>query len=311
MADYFDAYRIDHLLGFFRIWEIPGYTKSGLLGHFNPAMPLTVEEITAAGIKFYKERYAMPFTMDDETDVLFVEDPYQPNCYHPRINGFDTKSFKALPENERKAFYALHDDFYYHRHNDFWYGEAMKKLPALVDSTSMLVCGEDLGMIPACVPAVMDELRILSLEIQRMPKGYGCSVDNPANYPYYSVCTTSTHDMSGIRGWWEEDHTLTQYYYNELLHQRGKAPDGCEAWICENIVRQHLDSPAMLTILPLQDWMAIDEHLRYADFNAERINVPANPLNYWRYRMHLTLEELLEAEDFNRQVSRLVAQSGR
>jgi 4-alpha-glucanotransferase len=311
MADYFDAYRIDHLLGFFRIWEIPGYTKSGLLGHFNPAMPLTVEEITAAGIKFYKERYAMPFTMDDETDVLFVEDPYQPNCYHPRINGFDTKSFKALPENERKAFYALHDDFYYHRHNDFWYGEAMKKLPALVDSTSMLVCGEDLGMIPACVPAVMDELRILSLEIQRMPKGYGCSVDNPANYPYYSVCTTSTHDMSGIRGWWEEDHTLTQYYYNELLHQRGKAPDACEAWICENIVRQHLDSPAMLTILPLQDWMAIDEHLRYADFNAERINVPANPLNYWRYRMHLTLEELLEAEDFNRQVSRLVAQSGR
>ena len=311
MADYFDAYRIDHLLGFFRIWEIPGYTKSGLLGHFNPAMPLTVEEINAAGIKFYKERHAMPFSLSDETDVLFVEDPYQPNCYHPRINGFDTESFKALPENERKAFYALHDDFYYHRHNDFWYGEAMKKLPALVDSTSMLVCGEDLGMIPACVPAVMEELRILSLEIQRMPKGYGCSFDNPANYPYYSVCTTSTHDMSGIRGWWEEDPALIQHYYNELLHQRGKAPVDCEAWICENIVRQHLDSPAMLTILPLQDWMAIDEHLRYADFHAERINVPANPLNYWRYRMHLTLEELLEAEDFNRQVSRLVAQSGR
>ena len=311
MADYFDAYRIDHLLGFFRIWEIPGYTKSGLLGHFNPAMPLTIEEINAAGIKFYKERHAMPFSLSDETDVLFVEDPYQPNCYHPRINGFETESFKALPENERKAFYALHDDFYYHRHNDFWYGEAMKKLPALVDSTSMLVCGEDLGMIPACVPAVMDELRILSLEIQRMPKGYGCSFDNPANYPYYSVCTTSTHDMSGIRGWWEEDPALIQHYYNELLHQRGKAPVDCEAWICENIVRQHLDSPAMLTILPLQDWMAIDEHLRYADFHAERINVPANPLNYWRYRMHLTLEELLEAEDFNRQVSRLVAQSGR
>jgi 4-alpha-glucanotransferase len=311
MADYFDAYRIDHLLGFFRIWEIPGHTKSGLLGHFNPAMPLTVEEINAAGISFYKERHAMPFSLADETDVLFVEDPYQPGCYHPRINGFETESFKALPENERKAFYALHDNFYYHRHNDFWYGEAMKKLPALVDSTDMLVCGEDLGMIPACVPAVMDELRILSLEIQRMPKAYGCSVDNPANYPYYSVCTTSTHDMSGVRGWWAEDPTLTQYYWTELLHQRGKAPADCEAWICECIVRQHLDSPAMLTILPLQDWMAIDEHLRYADFDAERINIPANPLHYWRYRMHLTLEELLQADDFNRQVSRLVKQSGR
>ena len=311
MADYFDAYRIDHLLGFFRIWEIPCTTKSGLLGHFSPAMPLTVEEITSYGLNFYKERYAMPYAKDCETDVLFVEDPYQPGTYHPRINGFDTESFKALPENERKAFYALHDDYYYHRHNDFWYGEAMKKLPALIDSTDMLVCGEDLGMIPACVPAVMDELRILSLEIQRMPKAYGCSFDNPANYPYYSVCTTSTHDMSGIRGWWEEDMQLTQRYWNDMLHQRGKAPQECEAWVCESIVRQHLDSPAMLTILPLQDWMAIDEHLRLADHSSERINVPANPFNYWRYRMHITLEELLAADDFNRQVQRLVVQSGR
>ena len=311
MADYFDAYRIDHLLGFFRIWEIPGYTKSGLLGHFNPAIPLTPEDISANGIAFYKERHAMPFTPNDETDVLFVEDPYQPETYHPRINGFETESFKALPEHERKAFYALHDHFYYHRHNDFWYTEAMKKLPALTDSTDMLVCGEDLGMIPACVPAVMNELRILSLEIQRMPKAYGCSFDNPANYPYYSVCTTSTHDMSGVRGWWQEDPSLIQHYWSEMLHQRGKAPLDCEAWICESIVRQHLDSPAMLTILPLQDWMAIDEHLRYADPSFERINVPANPFNYWRYRMHLTLEELLDADDFNRQVCRLVTQSGR
>ncbi len=311
MADYFDAYRIDHILGFFRIWEIPCSTKSGLLGHFNPAMPLTVEEIEQWGIAFHKERHATPFTMDDETDVLFVEDPYRPDTYHPRINGFETESFKALSENERKAFYALHDHFFYHRHNDFWYREAMKKLPALIDATDMLVCGEDLGMIPACVPTVMNELRILSLEIQRMPKAFGCTFDNPARYPYYSVCTTSTHDMSGIRGWWEEDPTLTQRYWNELLHQRGKAPQECEAWICESIVRQHLDSPAMLTILPLQDWMAIDEHLRYPDPAFERINVPANSNHYWRYRMHLTLEELLEAESFNHQVGRLVRQSGR
>ena len=311
MADYFDAYRIDHILGFFRIWEIPCTTKSGLLGHFNPAMPLTPEEIAQWGIAFYKERHATPFTLGDETDVLFVEDPYQPGTYHPRINGFDTESFKALPENERKAFYALHDHFFYHRHNDFWYREAMKKLPALIDATDMLVCGEDLGMIPACVPTVMNELRILSLEIQRMPKAYGCTFDNPANYPYYSVCTTSTHDMSGIRGWWEEDPTLTQRYWSEMLHQRGKAPRECEAWICESIVRQHLDSPAMLTILPLQDWMAMDEHLRYPDPAFERINVPANSNHYWRYRMHLTLEELLEAEDLNRLVGRLVRQAGR
>ena len=187
----------------------------------------------------------------------------------------------------------------------------MKKLPALIDATDMLVCGEDLGMIPACVPDVMSQLRILSLELQRMPKAYGCTFDNPAHYPYYSVCTTSTHDMSGIRGWWQEDPNLTQRYWNELLRQRGKAPENCEAWICETIVRQHLDSPAMLTILPLQDWMATDEHLRYPDPDFERINIPANPNHYWRYRMHLTLEELLQADDFNHQVSRLVKCAGR
>ena len=311
MADYFDAYRIDHILGFFRIWEIPCTTKSGLLGHFNPAMPLTIEEIAQWGIAFYPERHATPFSVDDETDVLFVEDPYQPGTYHPRIDGFNTESYKALTEKERQAYRALHDHFFYHRHNDFWYGEAMKKLPALIDATDMLVCGEDLGMIPACVPDVMSQLRILSLEIQRMPKAYGCTFDNPAHYPYYSVCTTSTHDMSGIRGWWQEDPNLTQRYWNELLRQRGKAPENCEAWICETIVRQHLDSPAMLTILPLQDWMATDEHLRYPDPDFERINIPANPNHYWRYRMHLTLEELLQADDFNHQVSRLVKCAGR
>lgn len=311
MADYFDAYRIDHILGFFRIWEIPCTTTSGLLGHFNPALPLTPAEIGQWGIAFYKERHATPYTLGDDTDVLFVEDPYQPGTYHPRINGFDTASFRALPESERRAYYALHDHFFYHRHNDFWYGEAMKKLPALIDATDMLVCGEDLGMIPACVPAVMSELRILSLEIQRMPKAYGLTFDNPAHYPYYSVCTTSTHDMSGLRGWWEEDPMLTQRYWADMLHQRGQAPRECEAWVCEAIVRQHLDSPAMLTILPLQDWLSIDEHLRHPDPAFERINVPANSNHYWRYRMHLTLEELLAAHDLNRTVKRLVTQAGR
>lgn len=29
MAQYFSAYRIDHILGFFRIWEIPGDCTTG------------------------------------------------------------------------------------------------------------------------------------------------------------------------------------------------------------------------------------------------------------------------------------------
>ena len=58
----------------------------------------------------------------------------------------------------------------------------------------------------------------------------------------------------------------------------------------------------MWVILPWQDWMSIDQDLRNDDISAERINVPANPENYWRYRMHLTLEQLLNETEFNNKI---------
>jgi 4-alpha-glucanotransferase len=54
--------------------------------------------------------------------------------------------------------------------------EAMHKLPYLKRATNMLICGEDLGMVPHCVPDVMEQLGILSLEIQRMPKKSGIRI---------------------------------------------------------------------------------------------------------------------------------------
>jgi len=70
-------------------------------------------------------------------------------------------------------------------------------------------------------------------------------------------------------------------------------------------------SPAMLCLLSLQDWLSIDEKLRLPDPNGERINIPANPRHYWRYRMHLTIEQLMAADDFNREVTILVKQGNR
>ena len=371
MSDYFDAYRIDHLLGFFRIWEIPMSAVQGLLGHFNPALPLSPQEMQEHGFHFDERRHLQPYLpyetvqavfgnraqevienfllrqedgtyalkplystqrkveeafagKDGEdtkmlreglyrllTEVLFVEDPYQKGTYHPRISAFDTATFARLDEGQRHCYAQLYNDFYYHRHNDFWREEAMKKLPPLIDSTHMLVCGEDLGMIPDCVPSVMSELRILSLEIQRMPKDVHRQFAVPAWYPYLSVATTSTHDMSGLRGWWNENRDLTQRYYNEMMHQQGEAPADCTPWICEAIVRQHMQSPSMLAILPLQDWMAIDGEVRRPNAEEERINIPANPRHYWRYRMHLSLEELLKAQRFNDKVKELITESGR
>lgn len=309
MAEYFDAYRIDHILGFFRIWEIPLNVVNALLGRFNPALPFSVEEIGSYGFHFNKDWHTASIEQTD--NVLFVEDKTKKGHYHPRISAHSTACYQSLTQDQKEAYNRLYNDFFYYRHNDFWYREAMRKLPPLIEATGMLVCGEDLGMIPHCVPAVMAGEQILSLEIQRMPKDPKVEFAATEIYPYLSVCTTSTHDMNPIRAWWEEDRAVSQRFYNHVLGHWGEAPYYCEPWICELIVAQHLQSPAMLTILPWQDWVAMDGDLRRENPQEERINVPANSRHYWRYRMHLTLEELLKADRLNGMIRRKISESGR
>ena len=373
MSEYFDAYRIDHILGFFRIWQIPMDAVHGLLGYFNPAMPFSPDELRNSYDFWidadvmthplildwmlddffgeYKEevsstmldhiggdRYALkPFINTQKKveeyfadkgngekeqriknallgiidDVLFIEDPYQKGMYHPRIAAQYTYQFRVLSDYAKWNFNRLYNDFFYHRHNDFWYGKAMWKLPPLLDSTGMLACGEDLGMIPDCVPEVMNQLKILSLEIQRMPKDPHAQFGDTWHYPYYSVCTTSTHDMGGIRHWWEADHGVSQRFYNNVLHEGGPAPHFAEPWICEKIVNLQLASPSMLVILPLQDWLACDGGLRRENPSDEIINVPANPRHYWRYRMHLTVENLISQDAFNKALTLQIKNTNR
>lgn len=365
MSQYFDAFRIDHILGFFRIWEIPMSAVHGLLGHFNPAMPYSSEELGRLGFDMSSGRYSEPYMDDSLIDgvfggladkvrsrcmkdgrlrpeystqrkvlekfpgkdgeqtaireglmhiienVLFVEDPRRKGMWHPRIAAQYTCSYRLLDEYRRRAFDRLYDDFFYRRHNAFWKESAMRKLPSLLSATGMLACGEDLGMIPDCVPDVMNEYQILSLEIQRMPKNPQETFADPAHYPYRSVCTTSTHDMNPIRAWWEEDRSVTARFWHEVLGGQGDAPWFCEPWICRRIVEMHLSSPSMLAILPLQDWLATDGSLRLEDPSRERINIPAIPRHYWRYRMHLTLESLLLQSSFNSSLREMISASGR
>ena len=371
MSEYFDAYRIDHILGFFRIWEIPMHAVHGLLGQFIPSIPMSREEIESYGLPF-REEYLIPyihesflgqvfgphtdyvkqtFLLPAETpgvyhmkpefttqrevesffagkndenslwirdglytlisDVLFVPDTKEKDKYHPRIGIQRDFIFRSLNEQEQNAFNRLYDQYYYHRHNDFWRQQAMKKLPQLTQSTRMLVCGEDLGMIPDCVSSVMNDLRILSLEIQRMPKNPMYEFGYLNEYPYRSVCTISTHDMSTLRGWWEEDYLQTQRYYNTMLGHYGTAPTVATPDLCEEVVRNHLKSNSILCILSLQDWLSIDGKWRNPNVQEERINVPANPRNYWRYRMHLTLEQLMKAEELNDKIRELIKYTGR
>ncbi len=297
MAQFFDAYRIDHVLGFFRIWEIPMPEKSGLEGQFAPALGLSREEIESYGIHGH--------------DDLFLVDHKRADRWHPRIAVQYQEPYQKLSEGEKYDFNRLYNDYFYHRNNQFWYQEAMKKLPRLTQATRMLCCAEDLGMVPDCVPWVMNELRILSLEIQSMPKDDKVRFGHLSRNPYRSVCTISTHDMPTLRQWWDEDEERTQAYFRTMLYRGGEAPHPLPGWLAKDIVSRHLTSPSMLCLLSLQDWLSIDERLRLPDANAERINIPANPRHYWRYRMHLTIEQLLREDDFNETIKTLITQSGR
>ncbi len=416
MRLYFDAFRIDHILGFFRIWSIPMHAVEGIMGYFVPAIPITEREFHDAGIGFNFDRLCKPFITDQvlmeqfgEMAELVVENFLEPipdagrwsgasqynfkaefdtqrkvlafleaqpvvnaapppevkekkttkkakntetapdsegmpkglglneqetqqlkkglfnllsnvilfaddntaNAYHFRFGIDKTSAFRSLPSEVREKLNAIYVNYFFRRQDEFWQKEAMEKLPALKRSTNMLICGEDLGLVPACVPDVMRELGMLSLEIQRMPKASGSTFFHPKDAPYLSVVTPSTHDMSTIRGWWEESRPLSQRFFNEVIGFQGNAPFFCEPWLNRLILEQHMKSPAMWAIFQLQDLMGMDGGLRRDNPNDERINVPANPTHYWQYRMHISLEKLMEEAMFNQTLRGMVSESGR
>ena len=371
MAQYFDAYRIDHVLGFFRIWEIPVNAVHGLLGQFQPALGMTREEIESYGLPFHEHQFCEPFIADwviervfheraDEvktkyldhahddiwkmkaeydtqrkvekafegvteqrelnlrdglysliSNVLFVRDHKEEGKYHPRISAQFNFTYEALYDADKASFNRLYNDYFYRRNNQFWYDEAMKKLPVLVQATRMLVCAEDLGMVPDCVSWVMNELRVLSLEIQSMPKDPHVRFGHLGRNPYRSVCTFSTHDMATLRQWWDEDASRTQDYFNSMLYHEGNAPHPLPGWLARDIVSRQLASPSMLCVLSIQDWLAMDERIRLDDADAERINIPANPHHYWRYRMHINIENLMADKSFTENIRNLIVHNGR
>ena len=283
MARYFDAYRIDHILGFFRIWEIPKTVKSGLLGHFSPALPLSVEEIENQGFHFVKSKH-----LKKGIDTLFIPDPSEKDKYIPRIELQKTIAYHALNEEQKQAIDGIYEDFYFHRHNDFWKQKALEKLPALVNATQMVACGEDLGMIPACVPEVMQELGIMSLEVQRMPKVYGHQFVQTEDLPENCVYTTGTHDMPTLRGWLAEDRVRTRQFLDSLDLDDRKIT----AKTLRKVMDKHKDSPSKWNIYPLQDFLDLDEKNWSPNPLDDQINVPANAQNQWKWRMKMTVEGL-------------------
>ncbi len=372
MEQYFDALRIDHILGYFRIWEIPDNATSGLLGHFSPSLPLNVSEIEYFGLQFRKDMFTRPFINDriverlfgihaqfvrdnflvskayglynlkeqfqtqrdiaahfagrtDESslwirdglmqlvaNVLFVEDSHQSDMYHPRIGAIGEPIFTYLSAEDKDAYMRLYNNYFYQRHSTLWARQALWLLPSILHGQHMLICAEDLGTLPECTESVLDQLRILTLEIQQMPKhGSNFEFAHLESNPLRSVATISTHDMAPLRLWWQQQTESRQRYYATMLQKQGHAPEQLPAHLAEEILARHLYCPSMLCIFSLQDWLSMDTLLRRKNAQEERINTPSDPFNRWQYRMHLTIEELTAATKYNNKVKTLIQRSRR
>lgn len=368
---YFDAIRVDHILGYFRTWTIPKNAITGLLGHFSPSLPLSVEEIGQFGLTFRREMMTRPFINDnilnrlfgihadyvrdnflvkqsyglynlkeafstqkdvkrhfenrnDEhsewireglmrltENILFVEDEQQNGMYHPRIEAYKTPVYDMLSLEEKDAYMRLYNNYFYERHDGFWASKADRILHEVFAESKLLVCGEDLGMLPKSVRPVLDRCRILTLEVQSMPKTFGFEFEHLDAYPYRSVATLSTHDMPPLRLWWEENAGRTQHYFTTMLQKEGRAPRELPVRIAEEIIARHLYCPSMLCIFSIQDWLSMDSSLRSPDVYSERINSPFDSFNQWKYRMNVSIEDLLGAKSFNRRIHTMVERSKR
>ncbi len=381
LSVYFDALRIDHILGFFRIWEIPTNQVEGTLGLFNPRLPYSRQELNAMGLHGNLDRYTKPYirehhlselfgadadfvktafldknTLEERNpdssgkgyqlkefvdnqvkikqlfaengdfaskkhiekplmslvgEVLLIEEPLSNGAsFNPRITIHTTRSYKELDDFGKYNMGLLYDDYFFKRHDEFWKQQALWKLPALIHATNMFICGEDLGMIPNSVPSVMADLNILSLEIQRMPKG-ATDFGETYKYPYMTVCSPSCHDMSTVRGWWESDYEMAQKFYTKTLGRYAFAPRECTADIVEAINKQHFDAPSMWAIFPIQDLVGMDGALRRPNAADEQINDPSNSQHYWHFRFHLPLEQLINETGLNEKIENMVKLSGR
>lgn len=365
MSTYFDAFRIDHILGFFRIWQIPTTATQGILGRFSPAIAYTIEDLKEYGIDLPEHRLWKPYLHyellklyfeDDleeviqtylnktETDnefefkkefdtqkkivdaigqkhlhtdrllelqanVLFVKEENE-LLFHPRFTLFKTNSYKWLNDDLKEKLYNLHEDYFFNKQEEFWREKGLEKLPILKKATNMLTCGEDLGMVPQVVPQVMQDLAILSLQVQRMP-ALGGRFSHPNDAPYLSVVTPSSHDTSTLRQWWKENRENTQYYFTQMMGHQGNAPEELSPKLQEEIIDQHLYSPAMLCVIPIQEFLGMNENLRNPNEDIERINIPSVFPHYWKYRMHINISDLKNHTDFTEKLKEKHRESGR
>lgn len=258
MARHFDVLRIDHVLGFFRIWSIPIASTDPGDGYYVPAKGFLPEEVR--GI-----------------EAFCTTDPQ--GLKHPALEPHHIVGFDSLSPELKSKITRLRNEYYYHRNEELWKSEAIERLSAILRASDLLLCTEDLGVLPSCISEVLDMLELFSLEVIRMPKLLNRAIVHPEDIRELSVLTTSTHDMPSLRGWWS---TLSEKQKGDICSVYGCTNDPTTAGFVRALMAHRY---APLLILPLQDWLVLTDITQDVDPTDEQINKPEDASHVWNYRL--------------------------
>lgn len=363
-ARYYHAYRIDHILGFFRIWSIPAGESTGYLGWTTPHAPITAQELAELGfsgdrlrwicephvptriveaVNGYdylgahgtlakvmdrigsEELWLFKDTIKCERDIWNADisesvkgalaaawrdrllqvtgrDGKGKVLFAPIWSKHESTAWKSLSDAERGALERLFADKDA-QNGTLWKDQAVRLLATLTGSVDMLACAEDLGSVPDIVPDVLARLGILGLKVFRWERIWnreGQPYRDIASYPVRSVATTSVHDSSTLRGWWEREHGGNDFFGIRNPSADGIPADKSESWhsfyggeTAAWALSAIAETASSLLVVPLQDLMALDDAYRNEDPDADRINVPGSVSAFnWTWRIPVTVESL-------------------
>ncbi|MBF0564176.1 MAG: 4-alpha-glucanotransferase [Nitrospirae bacterium] len=362
-SKFYHAYRIDHVLGFFRIWQIPQKDNSGVLGHFDPAAHILKSDLIKAGFDerriesllepvftksylrsffgnnseyvinkyflqtsdgnynfsdslsnersiaaLHEDQYLKDKLLELYWDRVLVESANKDEHYQPTWFHYKTRTYNNLHDEEKRKLKELVDGCW-HVQDSVWKENGRNLLKMMADSTDMLVCAEDLGAVPPCVPLVLEDLGILGLRVERWSREYHkqfAPYIDTNDYPRLSVASPSVHDTSTLRGWWEELNWDRNQYYS-LLKMTEPCPQYLTTELSAMVIKRNLGGNSLITIFPLQDYLSLYYNLRTAHPDEERVNVPGTiSSKNWSYRMKDSVEFLMNYNEYNLYLKSLI-----
>lgn len=366
---YYNAFRLDHILGFFRVWAIPKGETSACLGRTIPYTQITNDELFQLGFSLERIRWMSEphiqtqsvmqvnnndylnshgelhkvaerigeeelwlfkskikteldltkYNLKKEVEkvlrekwldrmlIKISEKNSQELIFAVAWNFQNTTAWASFSQREKAVFLDLYNAKNAKSEKD-WELQGQEILTNLLDGTSMQAFAEDLGAIPACVPKVLEKLKIFSLKVIRWEREWeksGKPFIPLASYKPLSLTTPAIHDSSILSTWWNEELSFAEKLDllkalnvdNVSLAQENFTPETCEI-----LLKAIFKSPSKVVAFQIQELLSLlPESLNFSD--DLRINTPGTvSKRNWTYRIPYTIEELSANKNFVKKI---------